>query len=97
MLQAFRGFRNAIGKESYVVSVTALTESAPLASTIAQLSIQASNCPTFGPFPSDMDPDQKTLASSGMVPDAIVFHAPRDDKAALFRGTRKSDQAGSKL
>ena len=83
MLQAFRGFRNAIGKESCVVSVTALAESVPMAITIAQLSIQASNCSTFGPFPSDMDPDQKTLASSGMVPDAIMFRAARDDGAAL--------------
>lgn len=83
MLQAFRGFRNAIDQQSCVVSVTAPAESVPIASTIAQLSIQASNCPTFGPFPSDMDPDQKTLASSGMVPDVIVFHAARDDSAAL--------------
>ncbi len=83
MLQAFRGFRNAIGNESCVVSVTALSGSVPMASTIAQLSIQASNCATFGPFPSDMDPDQKTLASTGMVPDAIVFHAARDDRPAL--------------
>ena len=30
-----------------------------------------------------MVPDQKTLASNGMVPYAIVFHAARDDKAAL--------------
>lgn len=93
MLQAFRGFRNVIGKESCVVSVTALAESVPMASTIAQLSIQASNCATFGPFPSDLDPDQKTLASSGMVPDAIVFHAARDDRPAM----RLFDELGNQI
>ena len=75
------------------VSVTALDESVPKASTIAQLSIQASNCSTFGPVPSDMDPDQKTLALSGMVPDAIVFHATRDDGPAL----RLFDELGNQI
>ena len=83
MLQAFRAFRNAIGRDSCVVIVTAEGDSDAMASTIAQLSIQASNCATFGMSRSDMDPDLKTLASSGMVPDAIVFHAARDDGAAL--------------
>src|SRR5580658_10417637 len=83
MLQAFRVFRNAIGMDSCVVSVTAPPESSRMASTVAQLSIQASNCFTFGPFPSDIDPDEKTRALKGMIPDAIVFHANRDDKAAL--------------
>jgi hypothetical protein len=94
MLQAFRIFRNAIGRESCVLNVTAPAESAAMASTIAQLSIQASNCSTFGPFPSDLDPDQKTIALNGIVPNAIEFHAARDDKAALRLFEELGNQIG---
>jgi hypothetical protein len=53
-----------------------------LASVIAQFSNSVSDCFTFGPFPLDLDPDYRKEALDGMVQEAIVFHAARDDKAA---------------
>lgn len=82
MLQSFRAFRIMIGRESCVVSFSAMGNSLALATTMAQLSIQASNCFTFGPFTSDRDPDMNAQAVKAMLPDAIVFHAAREDKAA---------------
>jgi hypothetical protein len=82
MMQAFRSYKNAIGKESCVIRYTSPRETEPLASVFAQLSIQADNCPTFGPGLGDFDPDEVSDTNNGMVPEAIVFHAPKDDKAA---------------
>lgn len=75
-------FRKAIGKELCVVSVTALPEVAPMTSTIAQLSIQTSKCFASGSLTSDRDPRQNACIAR-KVPDAIVFHAAHDVKAAL--------------
>src|ERR1700686_2669995 len=53
----------------------------PLASAVAQFSNSVSGCSTFGPFPPG-NPDLDEDVLDGMVPGAIVVHAPRDDKAA---------------
>jgi hypothetical protein len=83
LLQAFAVFRNGVHGESCVIRVTAPSESLPLASMVAQFSVATSNCATFGPDELfDRNPDLKTETLQGMVPDAIVFHAARDDKAA---------------
>jgi hypothetical protein len=54
-----------------------------LAGEVAQFSNVVSDCSTFGPFPGASNPDLEKEASDGMVPDAVVFHADRNDKAAL--------------
>ena len=40
----------------------------------------------------DMDPDETAATMRGMIPDAIVFHAARDDKAANELFMRLSNQ-----
>jgi hypothetical protein len=82
MMGAFRSFKNAIGSDSCVVRYTAPRETEPLASVFAQFSIQTDNCPTFGPGLGDFDPDEVSDTNDGMVPDAVVFHAAKGDKAA---------------
>jgi hypothetical protein len=83
LLQAFSIFRNALHGQPCVVRVTAPSQSLALASTIAQFQIATSNCFTFGPDPNvRMNPDLEKEATEGMVNDAIVFHANRDDTAA---------------
>jgi hypothetical protein len=50
---------------------------------MAQFSNSVTGCFTFGPFMiSDQNPEFEIEANDGMVPDAIVFHADKDDKAA---------------
>jgi hypothetical protein len=83
LLQAFSEFRNHLQGEPCVVRITAPPESLELASAIAQLQIATSNCFTFGPDGNvDVNPDLEKEAKDGMINDAIVFHANRDDKAA---------------
>jgi hypothetical protein len=83
MLQAFAVFRGEVHGESCVVRITAPAMSQPLASLFAQFSVSTSNCATFGPdAPLNTNPDLESEALDGMVPDAIVFHAQREDKAA---------------
>lgn len=82
LLQAFQIYRHARNGEPCVLLVSAPPEGAALASTVAQFSNSVSDCFTFGPFPADLDPDYRKEALEGMVPEAIVFHAARDDKAA---------------
>ncbi|MGH9342445.1 MAG: hypothetical protein ACRD19_01575 [Terriglobia bacterium] len=83
LLQSFAIYRNGVHGESCVVRVTAPRETLALASMLAQFSIATSNCPTFGPDELfDRNPDLRAETMNGMVPDAIVFHAVRDDKAA---------------
>ena len=93
LLQAFSNFRNGLHGEPCVVRVTAPSESLAFASTIAQFQIATSNCFTFGPDPNVwMNPDLEKEAKDGMVNDAIVFHADRDDKAANELFMRLSNQ-----
>jgi hypothetical protein len=61
--------------------VTAPMDSSSLASVVAQFSNSVSDCSTFGPFPPG-DPDWDKATNDGMVPDVILFHATREDKAA---------------
>jgi hypothetical protein len=82
LLSAFAGFRIGLNKESCVVRVTAPIETVQFASVVAAFSTATSNCPTFGPSIDDRDSDEATITTSGMVSDAIVFHAARDDEAA---------------
>jgi hypothetical protein len=93
LLQAFSVFRNALHGQPCVVRVTAPPQSLALASTIAQFQIATSNCFTFGPDPNiRMNPDLDKEATEGMVNDAIVFHADRDDTAANELFMRLSNQ-----
>jgi hypothetical protein len=92
LLQAFAVFRNDLNKESCVVKITAPPQTEPLASVVGNFSIATSNCPTFGPMLGDMDPDETAATMRGMIPDAIVFHAARDDKAANELFMRLSNQ-----
>lgn len=83
MLQAFAVFRGEVNGESCVVRITGAPTSQPLASVFAQFSVSTSNCATFGPDAQlNTNPDLESEALDGMVPDAIVFHAQREDKAA---------------
>jgi hypothetical protein len=86
MLQAFRGCRGAIGgfkPISCLVRLTAPPDSGPIPGTVAQFSIQVTNCRTFGPMSSTDSPDEERDTITGMVPGAIVFHSRKDDKAAF--------------
>jgi hypothetical protein len=85
MMQAFRSYRGMLGgfnKISCQVRLTAPQDSGPIASEIAQFSIQATNCTTFGPMDSNSDPDEKRDTIAGK-PGKVIFHARRDDKAAF--------------
>ena len=93
LLQDFAIFRNSVHGETCVVRITAPEQSQPLASAFAQFSVNTSNCPTFGPDELyDRNPDLKGETLNGMVPDAIVFHATRDDRAANELFSRLSNQ-----
>ena len=93
LLQDFAVFRNNVHGETCVVRITAPEQSQPLASAFAQFSVNTSNCPTFGPDELfDRNPDLKGETLNGMVPDAIVFHAARDDRAANELFSRLSNQ-----
>lgn len=86
LLQAFRSYRGTLGgfnKIDCQVRLTAPYDSGPIASEIAEFSIQATNCTTFGPMPYDNDPDEKRDTFTGMESGKIIFHARRDDKAAF--------------
>ena len=84
LLQAFQIYRHAQGGAPCVVKVTAPRgRGAAMASMVAQFSSSVSGCFTFGPDMNfDLNPDLEKQATDGMVSDAIVFHAARDDKAA---------------
>jgi hypothetical protein len=82
LLQAFDIYRHARNGTPCVVMVTATPDSAPLASVVAQFSNSVSDCYTFGPMVGNLDPDVEKQTTTGMVPNMIVFHQDRDDKAA---------------
>jgi hypothetical protein len=82
LLQSFAVFRSDLNKESCFVKITAPHETEPLARVMGSFSTATSNCPTFGPMLGNIDPDETEATMRGMVSDAIVFHAARDDKAA---------------
>lgn len=82
LLQSFSMYRQALKGQPCVIVITAPRESDALASAVAQFSNSVSNCFTFGPMNTVATPDVEILTMTGMVPDMVVFHAPRDDNAA---------------
>ena len=52
-----------------------------LASLLAQFSNSASDCFTFGPFPGGGNPDLDKEALDEMVPDSVVVHITKGNKA----------------
>ena len=84
MLQAFHIYRTVRHGGPCVLKVTAPRgPGADLASMMAQFSNSVTGCFTFGPLMTfDQNPELEIEATDGMVPDAIVFHADKDDKAA---------------
>lgn len=83
--QAFRSFRGRTivpGGNMCTVRFTAPQETHDFAFTIAQLSIQGSNCATFGPFDPGINPDEDRRTINGMVPNKVVFHMAKTDSAA---------------
>jgi hypothetical protein len=93
MFQAFREYRLGLHGQNCVIHVTAPKGTAPLASTFAQLSNPVSDCAVFGPDENvDKNPDLVREATDGMVPDAIVLHAPKGDRAASQLFARLGNQ-----
>ena len=85
-LQAFREYRGAMGGFNPIscqIRLTAPADGSEIASTIAQFSIQVTNCNTFGPFPTSDNPDEERDTVTGMIPEVIVFHSHKNDKAAF--------------
>lgn len=82
LLQAFSIYRHALNGQRCVVMITAPRESAALASAVAQFSNSVSNCFTVGPVDATSNPDAEAATMTGMVPDMVVFHAAKGDKAA---------------
>jgi hypothetical protein len=88
LLQAFSIYRHALGGAPCQIKVTAPPESQAMANMVAQFSNSVSSCNTFGPLETRTNPDVEKETMDGMVPDLIVFHAARNDRAAdqLFNG-----------
>lgn len=82
LLQAFSIYRHALNGTACQIKITAPPESQPLASVVAQFSNSVSSCTTFGPLETRTNPDAKHETMDGMIPDLIVFHAAKDDRAA---------------
>lgn len=85
LLLAFDGYRHAQKGKPCVLMLTEPRDgdpNNPLASIVAGFSNSVSDCFTFGPMDSSSDPDVDRRAKEGMVPNKIVFHAARNDKAA---------------
>ena len=82
LLMAFDIFRHAQKGKPCVIMITAPSDSNMLPIMVGQFSHSVSDCTTFGPMPSSIDPDVEKRARDGMVPNKIVFHAARDNKPA---------------
>jgi hypothetical protein len=82
LLTAFDIYRHADKGKPCVVMITAPTDSNPMPTVVAQFSNWVSDCTTFGPMDSSVDPDVERRARDGMIPTKVVFHAAQDDKAA---------------
>ena len=82
LLQAFDIYRHALNGQRCAIVLTAPRESEALARVVASFSNSVSNCTTSGPDDASRNPDVETETMVGMVPDFVVFHAARDDKAA---------------
>jgi hypothetical protein len=82
LLEAFAVYRIRIHGESCAIKITAPDENNEFATGIGNFSNAVSTCTTMGPFMGITDPDITKETTDGAIPDAIVFHAGRDDKAA---------------
>lgn len=84
LLMAFDMYRHARHGEPCVLWLSVPPNAtSTLSSEVAQFSNSVSDCFTFGPFPGGGNPEYDEEAVRGMVADTVVFHAKKDDKAAL--------------
>ena len=82
LLMAFDMYRHGRHGEPCVIWLSAPPVSnTNLPTQVAQFSNSVSDCFTFGPFPGNPDLDKEAL--DGMVPDTVVVHITRGDKAEL--------------
>jgi hypothetical protein len=103
LMRAFQTYRHAIGGDAVSCTVRITVppgNQSEIARTVGQFSVGTSNCSTFGPMDMGGSPDERKDALDGMVPNAIILHAARDDKSAnqlsdqlrsLFRLERSFD------
>jgi hypothetical protein len=82
LLMAFDSYRHAQKGKPCVIMITAPSDSNMLPSIVGQFSNSVSDCTTFGPMISSIDPDVEKRARDGMVPNKVVFHAARDNRPA---------------
>ena len=83
LLMAFGTYRHARNGKPCAIMLTAPKSSrSPLPMVVSGLSNSVSDCTTFGPMNSDIDPDVEKQAMDGMIPNEVVFHADRNSKAA---------------
>jgi hypothetical protein len=84
LLLAFDMYRHARHGEPCVIWLSLLPgATSNISGEVAQFSNSVSDCFTFGPFPGGEDPENDQEAIDGMIPDAVVFHADKNDKAAF--------------
>jgi hypothetical protein len=84
LLMAFDMYIHARHGEPCVIWISSPpTATSTLSSELAQFSNSVSDCFTFGPFPGGGNPEYDKEATRGMVPDTVIFHAKKDDKAAF--------------
>jgi len=81
MLHAFDSFKRDMDGAPCALYVSAPKESAPLASVMVQLAGPVSGCAPMGPVSAD-NPELDEEVIDGMVPDAIVVHAIKGERAA---------------
>lgn len=82
---AFANFRQAIPGPPGAchVKLTAPPESEQMARLISRLASIGPDCEVYGPLPTKASVDFEKEATTGMVPDMIVFHAAKSEGAAL--------------
>jgi hypothetical protein len=84
LLMAFDMYRHARHGEPCVIWISSPPNAtSTLSSEVAQFSNSVSDCFTFGPFPGGGNPEYDEEAMRGMLPDTVIFHAKKDDKAAF--------------
>jgi len=94
LIVAFKNFRDNTavqGGNRCSIRISAPKETLDFATTIGELARYVSNCAPSGPDVPGYDPDRDREATSGMIPDEIIFHAVRGDGAAdgLFNDLRR--------
>jgi hypothetical protein len=97
LLTIFQAYRGLMKGEPCVIYITAPQDSFDIAQEVETFSNSVSGCYTFGPIPVGQSPDADEMVKDGMVPEYIVIHAPRDDKAAYELWTNLSNLIQSRL